>query len=338
MTVSSTTNRWGYTGNGATTAFAYDNRIFAATDLKVYVDAVLKTNVTDYTVSGVGETSGGSVTFGTAPANGTVIRIVKDVPRTQGLDFEDLGSFPAENNEKGLDRLTIILQQAYELLTLSMRAPNTDPIGTDMVLPAKASRLGKYLYFNATTGLPEMVSSITGIAAGALLTALADDADAAAGRATLGSTSIGDALFVIASAAAARTLLGLVIGTDVLAPNGSGTSLTGVVKTASTATLTAGYSATPFDAGTKSSGTFTPDEANGNLQRYINGGAHTLAPPTNNCSIVIQVTNNGSAGAITTSGFTKVTGDTLTTTNGDDYLLFITKINGFSHLHKQLLQ
>jgi hypothetical protein len=40
MTVSNTTSRWAYTGDGATTAFAYGNLIFAATDLKVYVAGV----------------------------------------------------------------------------------------------------------------------------------------------------------------------------------------------------------------------------------------------------------------------------------------------------------
>lgn len=103
-------------------------------------------------------------------------------------------------------------------------------------------------------------------------------------------------------------------------------------------TLDQGYSATPYNAGTKSSGTFTPDEANGNFQYCVNGGAFTLAPPTNNCTLVLQVTNNGSAGTITTSGFTKVSGYVPTTTNGDDFIAFITKINGFSHLAWQELQ
>ncbi len=102
--------------------------------------------------------------------------------------------------------------------------------------------------------------------------------------------------------------------------------------------LTAGYSATSYNAGTKSSGTFTPDEANGNLQYAINGGAHTLAPPTNNCTIVIQYTNNGGAGTITTSGFSKVNGDALTTVNGDDFMLYITKNNAFSVLSVVALQ
>lgn len=106
------------------------------------------------------------------------------------------------------------------------------------------------------------------------------------------------------------------------------------------ATLTAGFVATSYDAGTKSTGTLTPDPANGNLQRYINGGAHTLAAPTasGDYTITIQVTNNGSAGAVTLSGFTKTSGDSLTTTNGDDFLLHIVKINGFTRVYKEALQ
>lgn len=102
--------------------------------------------------------------------------------------------------------------------------------------------------------------------------------------------------------------------------------------------LTAGFAATTYNAGTQSSGTFTPNEANGNFQRAVNGGAHTLAPPTNDCTILVQYTNNGSAGTITTSGFTAVKGDSFTTTNGHDFFCFITKCNGFSSLTVQALQ
>ncbi len=107
---------------------------------------------------------------------------------------------------------------------------------------------------------------------------------------------------------------------------------TTAVRSNATATLTAGYTVTSYSAGPKSSGTFIPDPANGNIQYATNGGAHTLAPPSSDCSLVIQYTNNGSAGAITTSGFTKVSGS-FTTTNGDDFMCYIVKCNGFSHLN-----
>lgn len=102
--------------------------------------------------------------------------------------------------------------------------------------------------------------------------------------------------------------------------------------------LTVGYTATEYDAGTKGSGTFTPDPALGNFQKCVNNGAHTLAPPSSSCTMIIQVTNGASAGTITTSGFTKVTGTAPGTTNGDDFLAFITRVNGFSHLAWQALQ
>lgn len=96
------------------------------------------------------------------------------------------------------------------------------------------------------------------------------------------------------------------------------------------------------DAGTKSSGTFTPDvNANGNFRYYTNGGAHTLAPPSgtpgDSCELLILITNNSSAGAITTSGFTKVTGS-FTTTDGHKFLCEITVVASNSHLRITALQ
>lgn len=114
------------------------------------------------------------------------------------------------------------------------------------------------------------------------------------------------------------------------------------LKSGVSANLTAGFTGTAPDNGTKSSGTFTPDPATGNLQRYTNGGAHTLAPPSvgtgDSCQITMKCTNNGSAGTITTSGFTKVTGSALTTTNGHKFMFYITVLTGDSVLNVVALQ
>jgi hypothetical protein len=135
----------------------------------------------------------------------------------------------------------------------------------------------------------------------------------------------------LANAATARTNLGVAIGSDVQAYDAD----TLFADTADT--LTAGFNVTDHNAGTKSSGTYTPDPADGNQQYAVNGGAHTLAPPASSCTMVIQYTNNASAGAITTSGFTKVDG-AFTTTNGDDFLCYITVCNSFSYLNIVRLQ
>lgn len=125
---------------------------------------------------------------------------------------------------------------------------------------------------------------------------------------------------------AIRTLLSLRPGVDVQAYD------VDTLKADATAALSAGFSNTPHDATTFTTGTFTPAAADGNMQYVINGGAHTLAPPINSCSIIIHYTNNASAGALTTSGFNKVDGDILTTTDADEFLMYITVCNGKSHL------
>lgn len=104
--------------------------------------------------------------------------------------------------------------------------------------------------------------------------------------------------------------------------------------------LTAGYTATADNDGTISSGTYTPSPVGGNLKRIVNGGAFTLAAPTyaGDYTMIIQMTNNATAGTITVTGFTKASGDPTTTTSGHDFLLHIVKINNFKTLYIEALQ
>jgi len=127
-----------------------------------------------------------------------------------------------------------------------------------------------------------------------------------------------------------------------LQPGDIGTSVQGydadTLKADTADTLTAGFDSADFAAGTKSSGTYTPDPADGNFQVATNGGAHTLAPPATSCTIVIHYTNNGSAGAVTTSSYTLVNGDSLDTTDTNEFVLYITKVNDVSILTVAALQ
>ena len=93
-----------------------------------------------------------------------------------------------------------------------------------------------------------------------------------------------------------------------------------------------GFSATSYNEGTKSSGTFTPDPANGNIQNFVNGGAFTLAPPANPCTMILECPNS-SAGAITTSGFSILSGDTYSSTGTKKHLFYITKTASYSQLY-----
>lgn len=110
-----------------------------------------------------------------------------------------------------------------------------------------------------------------------------------------------------------------------------------ILRPSVTATLTKGFNVTPNALGTITTGTTTPDPTLGNVQTFTNGGAFTLAVPATDCTMLLQGTNNGSAGAITTSGYTKVTGS-FTTVNGDDFFVYITKVGAFSFLNIVALQ
>jgi len=103
-------------------------------------------------------------------------------------------------------------------------------------------------------------------------------------------------------------------------------------------TLTGGFGATIDNDGIQSSGTYTANALTGNFKSINANGAFTLGVPSDDSTIIVQSTNGTSAGAITTSSWTSVTGDTLTTTSGDDFLLYMTIHGSFSHLDVRALQ
>ena len=152
--------------------------------------------------------------------------------------------------------------------------------------------------------------------------------------AALTTTAFGRGLLEHADEAAFKAAVNLDAGVDFEAVDAD------IVRADTGDTLTAGYLSDSYARGTISSGTVTPAPATDeeNFQHYTNNGAHTLAPPASPCSVVVEITNGASAGAITTSGFTQVTGDAFTTTNGDDFHCYITRTQNFSHLHVVALQ
>lgn len=107
MTLLTTVSRITYVGDGVIDTFAYTWLIYSDNDLKVYVDNVLKTKTTHYTITGVGTVGGGNVVFtaGNIPANGKNVLIYRDQPLTQDTDLITNGQIPAEVLEKQLDKL-----------------------------------------------------------------------------------------------------------------------------------------------------------------------------------------------------------------------------------------
>ncbi|EPS2622093.1 TPA: hypothetical protein ACPE0R_001120 [Escherichia coli] len=129
MTVSTEVDHNEYTGNGVTTTFPYKFRIFKKSDLVVQVvDINENINVlvldTDYIVTGAGGYSGGNVILSKALANGHQISISRELPATQETDLRNQGKFFAEVHEDAFDKLTMLIQQCFSFLRLSLRKPS----------------------------------------------------------------------------------------------------------------------------------------------------------------------------------------------------------------------
>ena len=187
MTVSTTTNRASYSGNGSTAAFAYGFKIFADADLTVIIRSstgveTTKTLTTHYTVSGAGTDSGGNVTFtsGNIPASGETVVILRKLTLTQGTDYVANDPFPAESHEDALDRLTMITQQLDEAVGRSLKVSQTNVIATSEFTTSATDRANKLLSFDGsgdltvTEGKIDTVTiSASGLSTGATPTATA---------------------------------------------------------------------------------------------------------------------------------------------------------------------
>ena len=98
MTIASTSPRSQYTATSGQTVFAYPFEVFDQADLLVYLTPVGNTAddatdilviTTNYTVSGVGNDSGGNVTLVVGATTGDIITITRSVVIDRDTDAED---------------------------------------------------------------------------------------------------------------------------------------------------------------------------------------------------------------------------------------------------------
>jgi hypothetical protein len=165
MTVSVSTNKVSYAGNGSTTAFAFAFPITAEADLRVVLrdsagDETVKTLTTHYTVSASPWASGGSITMLTAPASGETLLIKSQIAYTQGVDLRDGDALPAETLEGALDRNVRLIQQVAELSERAVTLQEVTAL-TGLTLPDPTA--GTVLYSaDGLTLLWGALSTLTG--------------------------------------------------------------------------------------------------------------------------------------------------------------------------------
>jgi hypothetical protein len=161
--ISNVARRIVYTGSAGVGPYAFNFEVLANTDLNVYKNDVLLTLTTNYTVT-ISPTLGtGSITLVVAATGADRITIVGARAIQRTTDFTTGGDFFANTLNDEMDSQTILVQQVAETAERSIKAPVTDPTSINMTLPKNTDRAGKYLSFNASTGNPEVVNTVTDV-------------------------------------------------------------------------------------------------------------------------------------------------------------------------------
>lgn len=155
MTVSSSTNRVSYSGNGSNTTFAYTFKVFDQDDLTVILRSAdgtetTQTITTHYSVTGVGNAGGGNVVFVTAPAATETVVILREQGLVQELDLVPNDPFPAGSLEDAIDKIVFMVQQHEETLGRTIKASKTNTItGSEFTISA-ADRANKIFAFDGS--------------------------------------------------------------------------------------------------------------------------------------------------------------------------------------------
>ena len=187
MTVSAAASRNDYVGTGLVDTYTYSFRITSAADLLVTTrdTAGLETTLTyptDYSVTGVGVFTGGTITLTAGVlALGYALTIRDDPTVQQDTDLRNQAAPYQEALEDALDYVTRVVKSQADVLDRALTLSETTT-GVSAELPSPNA--GYALVWNATEdGIVNAIPA--GAPTSAFMATLLDDADAPAARLTL---------------------------------------------------------------------------------------------------------------------------------------------------------
>jgi hypothetical protein len=182
-----------YVASSAQTEFAFTFYFFAESDIKVYVDDILKTITTDYVVRKndggvIGSADlpmdGGKIVFNVGLTAGAKVSINREVPIDRSTQFSTGGSFKADVLNSELTRILTVAQQLKRDISRSFRLAPSDAEGGSLQLPT--DRANNILAFDGSSNLTLIkLADIDKANVSPFIATLLNDADAAEARTTL---------------------------------------------------------------------------------------------------------------------------------------------------------
>lgn len=152
MTISTTASTVTHNCNGVTTTFAIPFKFEKDADIAITRIEITSGDelliVTDYTISGAGSDSGGSVTFGGAFSALFQVRIDRNTAQLQPVDLVDNDGFDAETTEEALDRLTMMVQDVDRSLSVLAVGASGLSVGNEL----DVSGFGGVVFYSEVVG------------------------------------------------------------------------------------------------------------------------------------------------------------------------------------------
>lgn len=140
MTVSVEINKNIYLANGVQNSFQYTFKIYKSSHLQVWIKTdsynTLQLEGTNYTVTGVGNETGGNVIFeaSSIPPLTSKVILYGNYDYKQETDYVENDSFPADSHENVVDKLTYLHIKVNEQLSRCLKMA-VDADITDLVFP-----------------------------------------------------------------------------------------------------------------------------------------------------------------------------------------------------------
>jgi hypothetical protein len=140
MTLSAGDARDEYTATASQTVFNYTFKIYASTDLNVYVtpagqECADSDLTTAYTVSGVGAEAGGTITLTTPSTAGDLVTIVSAIPTDRTTDYQNNGDFRPDTVNDDFDRVVSLTKQIEDVANRSLQFPQCLQGASSLSLP-----------------------------------------------------------------------------------------------------------------------------------------------------------------------------------------------------------